>query len=464
MRKEQLIETIVDLVQRQECVYFVGSGISVDSGLPTWSQLLQPICEKVEMTLDRDDNLPMIAQYIINKCNGNRMILVNHMRDKLSGGSVNGNHIAIANTVLPTIWTTNYDCLLETAFSGRSFDVRVEDFNLLYSRAHSKTEIMKLHGCIKTSAPDKLVITQSDYDDMEVNRPAMISRLTTDLMNKSFLFVGYGMNDPDIRAALVIARRLGGERCTRTHYMILRKPKKFKDESEEEFSRRKTMTELWIDDLRRYGILTLYIDDHGELTDILERISILSKGKTVYVTGSHEFLSKSPSELGGRLAEIEGLKLLYGQSEGIGKEVMTGFISKCVADTSELGDRIEIFPNPYVGRIEPTYDEKDPFLRRLVIERRRVFERTRLMLVFPGFIGTKVEINLALEYMFPVIPVITDADDYGNAAIKLILDDKNLMDRLKKNIYIEKINKKEVPSMDELLTYIRWILDENNQP
>ncbi len=86
------------------------------------------------------------------------------------------------------------------------------------------------------------------------------------------------------------------------------------------------------------------------------------------------------------------------------------------------------------------------------------------MLVFPGFIGTKVEINLALEYMFPVIPVITDADDYGNAAIKLILDDKNLMDRLKKNIYIEKINKKEVPSMDELLTYIRWILDENNQP
>ena len=386
------------------------------------------------MTLDRDDNLPMIAQYIINKCNGNRMILVNHMRDKLSGGSVNGNHIAIANTVLPTIWTTNYDCLLETAFSGRSFDVRVEDFNLLYSRAHSKTEIMKLHGCIKTSAPDKLVITQSDYDDLEVNRPAMISRLTTDLMNKSFLFVGYGMNDPDIRAALVIARRLGGERCTRTHYMI------------------------------RYGILTLYIDDHGELTDILERISILSKGKTVYVTGSHEFLSKSPSELGGRLAEIEGLKLLYGQSEGIGKEVMTGFISKCVADTSELGDRIEIFPNPYVGRIEPTYDEKDPFLRRLVIERRRVFERTRLMLVFPGFIGTKVEINLALEYMFPVIPVITDADDYGNAAIKLILDDKNLMDRLKKNIYIEKINKKEVPSMDELLTYIRWILDENNQP
>ena len=59
-----------------------------------------------------------------------------------------------------------------------------------------KPLIYKLHGGFEY--PDKFVITENDYDDVEKTRPAIINALKDTLARKHFLFLGYSIDDPDL--------------------------------------------------------------------------------------------------------------------------------------------------------------------------------------------------------------------------------------------------------------------------
>lgn len=49
---------------------FVGAGLSTPSGVPGWSDLLQGMAEtRLGIQLNPDDNLPLIAQHIVNRTN-----------------------------------------------------------------------------------------------------------------------------------------------------------------------------------------------------------------------------------------------------------------------------------------------------------------------------------------------------------------------------------------------------------
>src|SRR5262249_50761108 len=71
-------------------------------------------------------------------------------------------------------------------------------------------ELIKAHGSFGVSNPHEFVIATEDYEDFAQHRPAITARLQANLLSKSFLFVGYGYGDPNIRTVLVEARRLAG--------------------------------------------------------------------------------------------------------------------------------------------------------------------------------------------------------------------------------------------------------------
>jgi NAD-dependent SIR2 family protein deacetylase len=67
--------------------------------------------------------MPLMAQYVINEETGNRGPFINDISRKLRKSfSPNANHESIAKTNLKTIWTTNYDNLLEKAFANTIID------------------------------------------------------------------------------------------------------------------------------------------------------------------------------------------------------------------------------------------------------------------------------------------------------------------------------------------------------
>ncbi|HBC95014.1 MAG TPA: hypothetical protein DCZ10_19495 [Pelotomaculum sp.] len=73
MQKENLINKFSRALYENRGAIFVGAGISKPSCGIDWLELLKPMAKELGISLHRRDDLPQIAQYIVNAYCGNRM-------------------------------------------------------------------------------------------------------------------------------------------------------------------------------------------------------------------------------------------------------------------------------------------------------------------------------------------------------------------------------------------------------
>lgn len=376
--------------------YFIGAGISVDSKLPDWSSLLQPFVQKIGLHDLKDKDLPLVAQYVINDEGGNRGPFINSLTARLRDNfSPNLKHEYIAKTNVKTIWTTNYDNLIEQSFSKHISDIKFNDDSISRTTNNAEVEIIKMHGCIFNSHRDDIVITQSDYEDFFINRPATAERLRLDLLQKSFLFIGYGYGDPNIKNIITEARRLSGNN-TRRHYLIT------KDKNSSEF-------DLWCKNLRRYGIVVIKISDYEQLTEILHKLSLKSRGNSVFISGSHETdNNEDVLEIGRYLANRPDIILNDGQSTGPMRIATNIFMEVAVNSKFDISRRLCFFPNPYAAN--PEFSNNIDLIPTLKKWRVSLLRATALMIFVDGGMGTVAEVDVALDMGCIVIPFLRDKD------------------------------------------------------
>ena len=110
--------------------------------------------------------------------------------------------------------------------------------------------VYKMHG--DASLPDEAILTKEDYETYELKRSLFSTALQGDLVSKTFLFIGFSFNDPNLNYVLGRIRTILGPNV-RHHYCLLRKVrwKNFKTRSEFHYARAKQA--LQVEDLRRYG-------------------------------------------------------------------------------------------------------------------------------------------------------------------------------------------------------------------
>lgn len=385
---------------------FVGAGISVPSKLCTWASLLEPFAKTIDLRLNENDDLPQIAQFIVNENGNNRGPLIDAIRNGFTRTLINSYHESLRKTNLQTIWTTNYDTLLEDAFANFIKDVKTHDDAISRTIDNHQIEIIKIHGCIATSKSSEIVITQEDYEDYFIKRPATANRLRNDLLNKSFLFIGHGYGDPNIKNILVQARRYANA-ALRQHYMIQ------KQECSPESAKRQ---KYLVNDLKRFGIACVLINDYKELDEALHSIMLKSRGNTVFVTGGHDHNLQASLEYGKALADIENLKLLDGQSEGISRSVISAFTEVCIKKKQDIRDRIQLFPNPY--RANSNFSNDETLLPELKKWRVPLLRMAHVVVVFPGGIGTKAEVEVAKEMGCFILPAPQKKDDLPSKLLK----------------------------------------------
>lgn len=446
---DQLLTEIANQFYKGKADLFVGSGISSESGLPGWYALLQPLAKEIGIEIEKDDDLPEIAQYIVNAYIGNKSVLLRHIQRELKQKwKLNKFHYGIRQIKLSTIWTTNFDGLLENCFSDMLLDIKISDADIPKYVYDSKVEIIKLHGCINHSAPDDIVITNDDYADFFVKRPATAQRLTNDLLQKTFLFIGYSYNDPNIRNIMTTARRMS-KNLTQRHFIILKEV--------EDGSREKVIQNLWIQDLKRYGVTALLIKEYDELYEILSIIGQRSRGNTVYITGSHLYSGNEIEAVGKDLAGIERITLVNGQADGVNAVASNSFIRQCISEQKELSERVLIFPNPYAAN--PLFSNDPTLLPQLKEERKKLFGSTQVVLIFSGGMGTKTELEAAIEMNCYIIPVIINASDYNNEVIKLIIENERIMDSLNVHCsqYYQKLISGEI-TINIVISAVRKVL------
>lgn len=195
---ENTQELIVDF-KNGDVILFVGAGISMNSGLPGWGELFRPLSESVDY-LPVGANLTTeylltVAQYYENK-NG-RHALVRYLMESLDTTAKFPSEIHSIVSELPvkTIFTTNYDDLLEKTYreKGQKTILIVENFEFAFSSEKS-IKIVKLCGDI--NRPNSLVVTKRDFNVFPVSHSNVLEKLRNLLETKTVLFLGYSLKDP----------------------------------------------------------------------------------------------------------------------------------------------------------------------------------------------------------------------------------------------------------------------------
>jgi len=456
MKEETFIRNVAKRLNKQQCDLFVGSGISMESNFKSWKDLLEPVLVDIGIKIRKDDDFPLLAQYIANENVGNLNNLRRMLTDAYSdSNSPNEYHEILARYPVSTIWTTNYDRLLEMAFGHKKPKVIVDDRELMQYETLNRLQIIKLHGSID-SRPDLLVLTQSDYDDVLFKKRAIFEALRNALSKRSILFLGYGYRDPNIRTIMIESQQLL-KNNTLDHYMILKAPDTSvkKPAEEEELENRFSH---WLRELNRIGINTLTVDSWDNYKRVLRKINLVSKSKRIFATGSHTNPDLSfPFKLGEALSQ-KNYKLVYGQSEGIGYSVYQGFVQNVIKEKKELNESVHIFANPYSASTE--YDDSNEYLPLLRRERQKLIETVGAVLLFAGGKGTRTELEVALENDCIILPCIADAEDTSNPVIKQCLNMDRVINPLIKLApkYAHNILHSQVPSVTEVLEALQGLL------
>lgn len=458
--QSNLVERFSSEVEHGQGVLFVGSGISHGSIDVSWGEILRPLLSDINVEIDSNDDLPLMAQYIVNRNTGNRGALIERVIDLFAvKAACNSVHSLISKLNISTIWTTNYDTLLEKSFPNVLLDVKVCDDSISKTIKKRVVEIVKIHGCAERSSRDQIVITKEDYEDFFENKPAMAKKLCSDLVSKSFLFIGYGFRDQNIVNVLVKVRQLSNG-CTRQHYLITKKV------SKEELKKQKDLQvrqDLWCQELLRYGISVLLIDEYRDLEGILREIIQKSRGSTICVTGSHVVengsnVEKFAIELGRRIASVDVFRLMNGQSSGVAACVLRGFLEACVHNKFDAAARVTFYPNPYAANEK--FSNNEDYIPMLKEWRSGMFRSSRVLVLFGGGIGTRAEFELGTEYENIIIPVIVQASERKTALMQEVLSNKIVMSKIRsidEQYYSMLTDDASIVSVDGLLNVLENI-------
>lgn len=196
-----LSENLVRKIFSGRCVLFLGSGASLAAGAPSASSLAKKLSNTYLNGKHQDSPLAKVASYVEQKPGIGRRELLEFVARHLEDLEVTEAHQNLVKFPWASIYTTNYDELIEKSFEEnsqedsfvkltKSTDVPQQDIN-------KSTLLVKLHGCISDpfSQDSPIVITEDDLANSEENRRALLSLLKFQKYSHTFLFVGYSLGN-----------------------------------------------------------------------------------------------------------------------------------------------------------------------------------------------------------------------------------------------------------------------------
>ena len=187
------ITQLKNSIKENSLVLFVGAGISANSNLPTWGELIQSLKKELNLPEERTDSPLRIAQYYYDTFGKNQYTKkIEEIFFKKGLSKPNELHKLIEKIAPKHIITTNYDSLLESQFESGllRYNVVAEDKDIPYTS--SERYLIKMHGDFSKK---NIVLKEEDYLDYPLNFPMVSTLIQSLIMNHTLLFVGYSLGD-----------------------------------------------------------------------------------------------------------------------------------------------------------------------------------------------------------------------------------------------------------------------------
>ena len=214
---------LLDDIAEGKCLPFVGAGFSLNAKLPDgetmpdWPGLTQILASEAGIT-DSKDGPNVASEY---ERHFGRVQLIETIRHALKTDIIEPgkSQRAIVQLPIDTIYTTNFDLLLEDACSSvrKPYRSLVGELQMPFHGGPLTTNIVKMHGDLRHE--EHIIVTREDYDKFLEKYPMVSTHLSAMLITKTALFLGYSLSDPDFNHIRAVVRsRLG--RFQRMSYII----------------------------------------------------------------------------------------------------------------------------------------------------------------------------------------------------------------------------------------------------
>ena len=199
------IELLTKYIRKEDVALFIGSGFSLKAGAPTVKQIIDAILkeggELFSNSLTDKDDLSKVSQAFVDHC-GSRNDLLCVLNDLFSfkPGDVSDQLLIQKIPHIRTIFTTNYDTLIENAYPQTDRNVITSNTGRAYAQ-EGKVNIYKVHGDITSlNNTDSIVITESDYKKYFSSHrfDSIWEELKRTFQQKHVVFIGYSLKDDNI--------------------------------------------------------------------------------------------------------------------------------------------------------------------------------------------------------------------------------------------------------------------------
>ena len=327
---------LINEFNSENVVLFIGSGLSYNANLPTWSNLQEQLNQQL---MDLDDGTFKIyssldplqkAQFLYDK--SGKIAVINEIK-KIFDRSVQESeiHKILATLPIKTIITTNWDELIEKCFEkyGKiNIDTIWKDDQL--SMGSNQVKLIKMHGTVQD--PSSIVFSEDDYYNFLYTQTLLNQYILTIVATSTILFIGYSFSDFDFKLIFNYIRKkiglmnkkpyifLPNSNDFQINYLSKRglKPIVFKDKDH------KTATKSFFNELSsKVSIISI---------DAIDRLSILYReGTSILSKANSNLIIRNQSNLGPlSTPEIPKNPSLYGSNE------LTDLEIKCTQNWKQL--------------------------------------------------------------------------------------------------------------------------------
>lgn len=286
MKKAEFIDLYARSLANGSASPFVGAGLSMQAGYPSWRQLVRDMAEDIGLDASKEDDLAGVVQYFLNKAGKTRTRLARaigvHFGEEKPIPPV---FRILSRLPLTRLWTTNYDTLLERAYRERRklLDVKSRDKDVTSENPFAHAFLYKMHGTVEH--PGEVVIAKSDYESYRRKHPGLLQLLTGHLISRHILFLGFSFTDPNLSYLFTLIRESFDD-TPPEHFAIVRQPRRDDYDGEASFEYAHRRHRLWVDDLQNYGLQCVEIEDYAEIDTLLEAVERRLAMVSVMVSGS----------------------------------------------------------------------------------------------------------------------------------------------------------------------------------
>lgn len=272
---------LIDDLARRQCVLYLGSGISHNSenndGVKpkTWKSFLRHAITKlsadekteIECKIDKDNLL--LACEILKRCLGDfvfeNLLITEFQTPQFKTAEIHKDIFSLDSKIVAT---PNFDNIYETyanyVTSGTVVVKNYYDGDILSTIRRNGRVVLKLHGSIST--PASLIFTQSDYAKARITHSSFYQILNALLITQTFLFLGAGLNDPDIKMLLENNAFRYNDTCI--HYFVIPNDALSQDE-----------IKIYSQTMNLSFLLYDKADEHKELKDSIKNLVSLVESR-----------------------------------------------------------------------------------------------------------------------------------------------------------------------------------------